>query len=121
MGTHRLILIGLASAILLHTLPAPAQADGERANRADAERYAQRESETPRLGEFKGGGCWDPGPWILLLIPLALVVLPFFLLYKGGEALVELFAPAPPPSTPYKPKPKPPAPAPARPSVATCG
>ncbi len=120
MGAARLILIGLASAILLHTLPPPLRADGERATPAEAGRYAQRESETPRLGEFKGGGCWDPGPWILLLIPLALVVLPFFLLYKGGEALHDLFCP-PAPSVPYTPKPKPPAPAPARPSVATCG
>ena len=121
MGAHRLILIGLASAILLHTLPAPAQADGERAPRADAARYAQRELESPRLAEFKGGGCWDPGPWILLLIPLALVCLPFFLLYKGGEFVVELFAPPPPPSTPFRPKPKPPAPAPERPEVVPCG
>lgn len=120
MGLHRMALIGLASAILLHTLPAPARADEERPARADAGRYAQREAEAPRLAEFKGGGCWDPGPWILLLIPLALVALPFFLLYKGGEALIDLFTPTPP-SKPYSPKPKPPAPAPARPSVATCG
>lgn len=77
----RLALIPLASLILLHTLPAPARAD-------DVPRYAAREAATPRLAEFRGGCPGDFGPWILLLIPLALVFLPFYLLYKGGEAVV---------------------------------
>ena len=100
MGASKLLAIGLASAILLHSLPAPVQAQDA------VQRYAQREAETPRLGDFKGGGCWDPGAWIILIIPLAVAFAPFYLLYKGGEALHDLFCP-PAPSTPYTPKPRP--------------
>lgn len=80
------LLIALASAVVLHTLPAPAPAQ-------DPRLYAEREAETPRLAEFKGG-CPGPDGWaLLILIPLALVVLPFYGLYKGGEALAEWVCP----------------------------
>ena len=84
-------LIGLASAVLLYTLPAPAQAQ-------DARRYAEREAETPRLAEFKGGRHGPSGWELLLMIPIALVLLPFYGLYKGGEALHDWICP------PYKKK-----------------
>ena len=102
----RLLTIGLASAILLHTLPAAAQ---------DAPRYAQREAETPRLAEFKGG-CPGPDPWMLvLLIPLAIVFLPFYGLYKGGEALHDWICP------PYQKKKDAPPARKAGPEIAPCG
>ena len=70
-------LIGLASAVLFYTLPAPAQAQ-------DSRRYAEREAETPGLAEFKGG-CPGPSGWeLLIMIPIALVLLPFYGLYKGA-------------------------------------
>ena len=84
-------LIGLASAVLFYTLPAPAQAQ-------DSRRYAEREAETPGLAEFKGG-CPGPSGWeLLIMIPIALVLLPFYGLYKGGEALHDWICP------PYKKK-----------------
>lgn len=83
------LLIGLASAVLFYSVPAQAQ---------DPRRYAEREAETPGLAEFKGG-CPGPDGWMLLLIlPLGLVALPFYGLYKGGEALAYWLCP------PYKKK-----------------
>ena len=79
-------LIGLASAVLLYTLPAPVRAQ-------DDQRYAQREVETPRLAEFKGGCPGMDGWEVLLLLPLALVILPFYGLYKGAEALHDWICP----------------------------
>lgn len=79
-------LIGLASAVLLGSLAAPLQAQ-------DVRRYAEREAETPGLADFKGG-CHGPNGWALvLLVPLAIVALPFYLLYKGGEALYKWICP----------------------------
>lgn len=99
-------LIALASAVLLYTLPVQAQ---------DAPRYAQREAETPRLAEFRGG-CPGPDAWMLVfLIPLAVVVLPFYGLYKGGEALRDWICP------PYTKKAPSPAAKPAPPQVSPCG
>ncbi len=100
-----LILVGLASAILLYTLPAPAWADGERGSAAESKRYAQREAETPQLDTFRGGCPGDMGPWLILLIPIALVVLPFYLLYEGCDALRGLICPEKPASAP-KPAPE---------------
>ncbi|HEX7901297.1 MAG TPA: hypothetical protein VF950_26295 [Planctomycetota bacterium] len=77
-------LIGLACAVLLHTLPVQAQ---------DAQRYGQREADTPRLAEFKGGCPGMDGWEVLLLLPLALVILPFYGIYKGGEALHDWICP----------------------------
>jgi len=80
------LLMGLASAVLLYTLPATAQAQ-------DVRRYAEREAETPRLAEFRGG-CHGPSGWgLLVMIPLALVILPFYLVYKAGEALHDWICP----------------------------
>jgi hypothetical protein len=79
-------LIGLASAVFLYAVPAPVQAQESR-------RYAEREAETPRLAEFKGG-CPGPDGWtLLLMLPIILVVLPFYGLYKGGEALHDWICP----------------------------
>lgn len=92
----KLILVGLASSILLYTLPpAPAWADGERGTAAEAQRYSQREAETPQLDTFKGG-CHGVEPWMILLIPLALVALPFYLLYEGCDALRKAICPEKP-------------------------
>ena len=79
------LLIGLASAVLLYTLPTPAQAQ-------DAQRYAEREAASPGLAEFKGGH--GPDGWVIvLLLPLIIVALPFYGLYKGGEALHDWICP----------------------------
>lgn len=55
MAMRKIVLLGLAAALLHYGLPRAAEAHGDRATAAEESGYAAREAETPCLQEFVGG------------------------------------------------------------------
>ena len=112
MRMRKFLAAGMALAILAATASQPIWADdGE-----DARRYGAREALTPELEDYRGGGCWTPGPvgmfLIIITLPVTLPILGIYLLGVGISDCVESVRP--PDSTPPPTEPVPPPEAPAK-------
>jgi hypothetical protein len=87
MHTGKMLPALLAAAVLNYTLAPRLWADGERATRAEEQRYALREAQAPGLERFVGG-CPGPDGWTLLLVftiglPVVIVVFLGYLVVDG--------------------------------------
>jgi len=92
----RIFSVALASCLLLASVARPALADGDRATRGEAEKYAGREATTPVLADFQGG-CMSEELTIFFLatLPIWIALLPVILLVYGVSVLCEPKVPPP--------------------------
>ncbi len=88
--------VALASGLLLASVAQSALADGARATRGEAERYAGREARTPVLADFQGGCMTEEMMWfILMTAPIWIALLPVILIVYGVSSLCERKDPPP--------------------------